>query len=260
MSNFPTEKLDLAKNWLQAAGAFLRENLSEMPEISVKTSHDDLVTDFDRAVQTQLENEIFSHFPNDKILAEELGRSYVDFDLSNSDFWVIDPIDGTSNFVAQKDHFAVMLAYYEQGVGQFGLILDVMQERLYWNDADFSYCNERKLTAQPQTLPLSLLMVNSYMYLKNEHNLQELAKKSLGVRNYGSAGISYAAMLEGQFLGYFSNLSPWDFAAGAILLSKIGVATLTLDGEPVSLEGGRQKIFSASREVLPEILALLKAK
>lgn len=78
------------------------------------------------------------------ILAEE-DEIKTAFSASIPSLWILDPIDGTTNFIVQRDKFAVMLAYYEYGVGKFGIILDVMKERLYWSDEAAAYCNDRLL-------------------------------------------------------------------------------------------------------------------
>ncbi|GBG96785.1 inositol monophosphatase family protein [Lactococcus termiticola] len=255
-SNFPNEQLNLAKGWVREAGIFLRSHLDEAPQVATKSRYDDLVTNFDGQVQEELVSKILAHFPDDKILAEENGKSEPDFDLASSNFWVIDPIDGTTNFIVQKAEFAVMLAYYQAGKPQFGMILDVMADRLFWNDAEQSYCEDEALPVRWPELETSLLALNSYMFKSNANHLQELASKSLGVRNFGSAGISYVKILEGRILGYVSNLYPWDYAPGSILLSKIGFDSWTIEGDSPSLMG-REKVFSGPVHLKDEVLSIL---
>ena len=132
---FALKKLKQAKTWVREAGAFLRDNIHQTLEVSQKSNFSDLVTNFDHQVQEIIIEEISRSYPEDKILAEEAGRNTADFDRSQANFWVLDPIDGTINFVVQQDNFAVMLAYYEKGQPQFVLILDVMADKLYWNNA-----------------------------------------------------------------------------------------------------------------------------
>ena len=109
-------RLELAKDWVRDAGNFLKENIAAPLEITEKTRYDDLVTNFDKEVQEQIVANILHHFPEDKILAEE-DEEKIKFDSEIPHLWVLDPIDGTTNFIVQKDNFAVMLAYYEYGVG-----------------------------------------------------------------------------------------------------------------------------------------------
>ena len=249
-------RLELAKNWVREAGCYLKENLAAPIEITKKTRYDDLVTNFDHKVQKMLVKNILHHFPGDVILAEE-DQEKVKFDEEIPHIWILDPIDGTTNFIVQKDHFAVMLAYYEYGVGKFGLIFDVMQDKLYWCDDHKAFCNQRELEAKKQFLHQSLLGVNSYLYHTNNSGLLDLSQQTLGVRISGSAGISYGQLLEGKILAYFSNLQPWDYAAGSIIAEKLGYSTLTFSGEKPHFNN-REKVFTAPIALLPEIQNYLK--
>ncbi len=246
-----TKKLELAKIWVQEAGLFLKENLTEPLEITEKSRFDDLVTNFDHAVQDQIVRKILHHFPSDHILAEE-DKVKTKFSNEIPSLWVLDPIDGTTNFIVQKDNFAVMLAYYEYGEGKFGLILDVMKDRLYWCDAVKAFCNHRELMPVKTPLHAGLLGVNAYMYRTNAGGLLDLSAQTLGVRTCGSAGISYGQLLEGKILAYFSNLSPWDYAAGSIISERLGFTTVALNGEKPKY-CGRQMVFTAPLALLPEI-------
>ena len=113
-------KFQFAKNIIREAGDFIKSNMVKDLEIEEKTRFDDLVTNLDKATQELLIAKIKQAYPADHILAEENG---VHHSITDGNVWVLDPIDGTVNFVAQGTHFAVMIAYYENGVGQFGLIM-----------------------------------------------------------------------------------------------------------------------------------------
>ena len=269
-------KLEQAKQWLLQAGQFLRENLTEPLEITEKTRRDDLVTNFDHAVQDRICQQIQTLYPDDQILAEEETKetenegkpaAKTKFSKTLPALWVLDPIDGTTNFIVQKDKFAIMLAYFEYGVGQFGLILDVMQEKLYWCDDVAAYCMEhdkknpqtfvnRQLSANPAELSESLLGVNAYMYRTNTGGLLDLSFQTLGVRCNGSAGISYVDLLEGRLIGYFSNLQPWDYAAGAMIAERIGFTTRAIAGGRPHYKG-REMIYTVPARLLNDVRRFL---
>ena len=106
--------------------------------------------------------------------------------------WIIDPIDGTNNFVAQAEDFAIMVAYFENGQGQFGIIYDVMKDVCYHGGGVFpAYCNN-ELLPPFKTKPLSdfLVAINAGMLETNAWGVAALGNASLGVRVYGSAAIS----------------------------------------------------------------------
>jgi myo-inositol-1(or 4)-monophosphatase len=249
-------RLELAKDWVRDAGYFLKENLAEPLEITEKTRPDDLVTNFDHEVQARLVKNIQHHFPTDAILAEE-DQEKIQFDAEIPHLWVLDPIDGTTNFIAQKDNFAVMAAYYEFGVGKFGIILDVIKNKLYWCDSHKAFCEQRELAIPKTTLQYGLLGVNSYMYRTNYHGLLDLSQQTLGVRITGSAGISYTQLFEGKIIAYFSNLQPWDYAAGSIIAERLGYQTQTIQGKKPSYNA-REKVYTAPKHLLPSIQNYIK--
>ncbi|MBA0016708.1 inositol monophosphatase family protein [Lactococcus laudensis] len=247
-------KLEFAKKVVRQAGGFIRQHLSDDLEISEKTHFDDLVTNLDREVQEQILTQILSTFPKDHVLAEE---NDVRHDIKDGNVWVLDPIDGTTNFIVQRDNFAVMLAYYESGIGKIGVILDVMSDNLYWGDGTSAYKNEAQIHLTVKPLRQSLIGVNTYMYRTNAGGLLDLSHESLGVRAIGSAGIEYVNILEGKIWGYFSNLSPWDYAAGAVLIAPFGYITQQIDGRPLAFEG-RQMMMSVPSNQLDKIKAYIK--
>ena len=253
-ANLLNTKLEFAKTVVQQAGAFIRQHLSDDLDISEKTHFDDLVTNLDRDIQDQILTQIQSTFPGDHLLAEE---NDVRHDIKDGNVWVLDPIDGTTNFIVQRDNFAVMLAYYEAGVGKIGVILDVMNDNLYWGDGANSYKNDDQIHLKAKPLRQSLIGVNTYMYRTNAGGLLDLSHESLGVRAIGSAGIEYVNILEGKIWGYFSNLSPWDYAAGAVLIAPFGFVTQQLDGSPLDFEG-RQMMLSVPIDQLDTLKAYLK--
>ena len=253
-ANLLNTKLEFAKKVVRQAGGFIRQHLSDDLEISEKSHFDDLVTNLDREVQEQILTQILSTFPKDHVLAEE---NNVRHDIKDGNVWVLDPIDGTTNFIVQRDNFAVMLAYYESGIGKIGVILDVMNDNLYWGDGISAYKNEAQIHLTVKPLRQSLIGVNTYMYRTNAGGLLDLSHESLGVRAIGSAGIEYVNILEGKIWGYFSNLSPWDYAAGAVLIAPFGYITQQIDGRPLAFEG-RQMMMSVPSNQLDKIKAYLK--
>ena len=105
-------KLIFAKEIIKEAGAFIKESLSKTITVEEKTAFDDLVTNIDKQTQDLLVARIKSAFPSDNIFAEENGLVH---NIKDGNVWVLDPIDGTVNFIVQQDNFCVMIAYYEEG-------------------------------------------------------------------------------------------------------------------------------------------------
>ena len=168
--------------------------------------------------------------------------------------WVIDPIDGTNNFVAQQEDFAVMVAYFENGQGQFGLIYDVVKGDCYHGGGKFPVCRNDQPLAPFKAKPLGdfLIAGNSGMLETNEWGLADLSRAALGVRVYVSAAISFAKILSGRLLTYVTYLQPWDYAAASILGESLGYLVLTLSGEAPDFQT-RQPVMMLPLEMLEEI-------
>ena len=212
-------KLIFAKEIIKEAGAFIKESLSKTITVEEKTAFDDLVTNIDKQTQDLLVARIKSAFPSDNIFAEENGLVH---NIKDGNVWVLDPIDGTVNFIVQQDNFCVMIAYYEEGQGKFGLIYNVMADQLFYGGGQFDvYCNDKLL-------------------------------KPLGVRVYGGAGLSMSKVLSGQILAYFSVIYPWDYAAASIMGEKLGYHLETITGEPLDYSS-RQAVMLVPKDRLEEI-------
>lgn len=131
----------------------LRESFNKELEIKEKTSRTDLVTNMDREIELFLYEKITAHFPDERILGEEsVGHDIQDLE---GIVWIIDPIDGTLNFIKQRANFAIMIGIYEDGVGHLGYIYDVVRDELYFAIRhNGAYCNDRRLPTVEE-LPLS---------------------------------------------------------------------------------------------------------
>ncbi|MGX7150609.1 inositol monophosphatase family protein [Enterococcus ureasiticus] len=224
------------KEWLAEAAGYIRVSLTNQLTVSQKSGRTDLVTNIDEEIQSFFIKKINQHYPNDRILAEEKGFNTIDSFAGR--VWIIDPIDGTMNFVMEQENFCIMIAVYEEGVGQLGFIYDVMKEELYWGGKNYGvFLNERKLP-QPKDVTLSegLIGMNAYMYRKNIYSAGEIGHASMGIRVSGCAGVELIAMLKGNHIGYISNLSPWDYAAGLVLINEFGFKYSNIEGKPLAFD------------------------
>ncbi|HFI0236450.1 TPA: inositol monophosphatase family protein [Streptococcus suis] len=244
-------KYRLAQSLVLQAGEFLKTHLHDELEIEEKENATDLVTQLDKLTQQFLTNQIKKEYPSDLIFGEEGGDVG---SVLKGNVWVIDPIDGTSNFIAQKNDFAIMLAYFENGIGQFGLIYDVIQDKLFHGGGSFPVaCNEQVLS-KPASSPLkqSLMGLNAQLYAANKHGLADLANKTLGTRSVGSAGIGFTHVLEGRLFAYASYLYPWDYAAASILGQGLGLSLLSLEAEKPSFDK-REHVILVANQHLEEV-------
>ena len=249
-------KFEFAKELIKKAGQYILDHMQEDLRVETKSSSTDLVTRLDKEVQELLVGEILSRYPEDKICAEE---GCLRASIQEGKVWVIDPIDGTNNFVTQKEDFAVMVAYFEDGIGQFGLIYDVMRDHLFYGGGEFPvYRNEVELTPfVDQPLENFLIASNVGMLEKNDWGMADLGMDSLGIRVYGSAGISFSKILSGGILAYFSYIWPWDYAAAAIMGDQLGYTVLNLNGDKPNYQTV-EPIMMVPKVKLTEIQTYLK--
>ena len=244
-------KFAFAKEIVKEAASYIRKHMKDDLHVERKSSPTDLVTRLDKEVQNFLVDKILSRYPHDQFCAEE---GNLRASVNQGSVWIIDPIDGTNNFVAQGEDFAIMVAYFEEGIGQFGIIYDVMRDACYHGGGAFqAYLNDAPLPVfKNKPLCDFLIAGNAGMLESNTWGVADLSKASLGVRVYGSAAISFSRILSGQLLAYITYLQPWDYAAASILGEGLGYQIVTLSGEPVDFES-RQPIMMAPKEKLAEI-------
>ncbi|MFP4975691.1 inositol monophosphatase family protein [Paenibacillus sp. CN-4] len=232
-------------DWIREAGEMLRASLEEVREITEKQGALDLVTDMDRKVEQFLVGRIRQFHPEDRILGEEGTGDTVE-DVQGR-VWILDPIDGTMNYIKQKENFAVMLAVVEDGAGKYGFIYDVVRDRLIWGGPEQGvlYNGEPLPPLRDEALKEGLVAVNWQMFANNTANVQELAWNSCGVRIQSCAGTEFLHLLLGKTSLYVSKLAPWDYAAGKILCETRGLVSSTLAGEPLGWLEPVRAVFGA---------------
>lgn len=247
------------RRWMTEAGKQIKIALSEEAmTVATKTDRKDLVTNIDKQTQKFLIDQITDFDPDAKILGEEDGKDHLN-DLSGRVF-IIDPIDGTMNFVLEHENFCIMIAVYEDGQGVLGFVYEVMKEQFYWGGRDIGvYCNEERVT-KPENTSLSegLLGMNTSMYCKNTANAQVMGERSMGVRMSGCAGLELIGMITGRRVGYVSNLAPWDYAAGGVLIEALGMKMSNINGNPLKIDG-RERFMAGTPQAYEEMLVLSKA-
>ncbi|MGM0124357.1 myo-inositol-1(or 4)-monophosphatase [Enterococcus sp. AZ194] len=250
------EQIQEIKQWLVEAGDRIKKHLNEELTVDEKSGRTDLVTNMDRETQKFLIEKIQQTYPDVQILAEESGYNHIE--TMQGTVFIIDPIDGTLNFVLEKENFCIMLGIYEDGLSKLGFIYDVMQGELYWGGRKLGvYCNDKKLTKpEDKALGEGLVGMNAYMYLHNQYRAQEIGRLSMGIRMSGCAGVELIAILKGAHVGYITNLSPWDYAAGCALLEAFGFCYSRLDGQALTFSG-REHFIAGTPKAYKQISELL---
>ena len=246
--------------WMEQAAETLRYSLERTVEVEEKQSSKDLVTEMDKATEQFFIDNIRTYYPEHRIIGEEgQGDSVLD---SSGIVWVIDPLDGTLNFVKAKNHFGIMIVIFEEGLPVAGYIYDVMKSDLYYGIVgEDVYLNNKPLKPIEITkLNQSLVLGNVESFSHNVYNVKALLNASLGARSYGSAAMEIIGLIKGEASLYFSaGLRPWDFAAGYAICESMGYKVTRIDGSrPNILE--RSPILFAHPNVQEEALEILSHK
>jgi myo-inositol-1(or 4)-monophosphatase len=244
------------KTWMTDAGEIIKAALNEDDlKVDTKTSRKDLVTNLDKQTQEYLSEKILAFDPEAKILGEENGKDQVS-DLSGRVF-IIDPIDGTMNFVLEHENFCIMLAVYQDGKGVLGFVYDVIKNDFLWGGKEFGVFLNDQAVNPPKDISLNegLLGMNSAMYLHNVANAQIMGERSMGVRMSGCAGIELIGMALGRRVGYVSNLAPWDYAPGGVLIEALGMKMGNIHGDPLKIHG-REYFIAATPSAFEELTEL----
>lgn len=229
-----------AKKWIREAGEIIKQSLSRTLTIQTKSNPNDLVTEMDKAIEQFFIKRIHETYPEHQIIGEEgFGDQVTEPD---GIVWLIDPIDGTVNFVHMQRNFAISIGIYENGTGRIGLIYDVIRDELYHAiKGNGVYMNDIPLgKLEPVQVSEAIIGLNSTWVTENKRIdpaiLGALVKDLRGTRSYGSAALEMASVAAGRFDAYISlRLAPWDFAAGKILVEELGGTVTDLRGKPLNV-------------------------
>jgi myo-inositol-1(or 4)-monophosphatase len=236
--------LDIATEAALTGGGVLQSYIGNLQNIQEKGRPGDLVTEADRASEQAVLQVIRRHLPDHAILAEESGALG---DQTATYLWAIDPLDGTTNFAHSYPISAVSVGLMIEGVPAVGVVYDPFRQDLFRAATGLgATCNRQPMrVSKTSTLGQSLL-VTGFAYDRHttaDNNYAEfcyLTHLSQGVRRGGSASMDLAYVASGRLDGYWERgLSPWDIAAGIVLVQEAGGQVSAYDGSPIQLASGR---------------------
>ena len=184
-----------------------------------------LVTDIDVATEKYLVESFLNLIPGSSIIAEEDSGS-----RSQSDYqWIIDPLDGTTNFIHQIPAYSISVALQHRNKTIAGFVLELNRNEMFWADETGAYLNDQKIQVSGRNRFADTLIATGFPYYTFEdvpkylEVLTHCMKNTRGVRRLGSAAVDLAYVACGKFDGFFEvGLSPWDVAAGAYIVQQAG--------------------------------------
>jgi len=260
----------VAVNCAAKAGEYIKMKLGTTGQPDFKYSRQDLVTEADKGTERLIRNLIATHFPHHSFLGEEgvepgpeASAAALRKAIEAEYLWIVDPIDGTTNFVHGFPFFAVSIALARNGQVIVGVVYDPVRDELFVAErGKGAYIRGKRMKVSAErTLGKSLLAsgfpADPAMMRLNAREVSTLAHKARNLRVCGSAALHLAYVAAGRLSGFWEHgLNAWDLAAGSLLVEEAGGRVTSLTGEPFDL---RARDVAASNGLIhDELLAALR--
>jgi myo-inositol-1(or 4)-monophosphatase len=244
----------------RAAGNFIMRHLDRADALKItRKGRNDFVSEVDRGAEAEIVHIIRKAHPDHAVLAEEGGASG-----DNDWLWVIDPLDGTTNFLHGLPHFAVSIAVQHKGVLKHGVIYAPCTQDLYVaTRGSGAVLNSRKIRVS-KTSVLEESLVGTGLPIRANADLDRyfpqlraIVERTAGVRRAGAAALDLAYVACGRLDAFWEmNLNPWDMAAGILLVEEAGGVVGELFGKGEPMKTGH--VFAANPKMHEQLVPLLR--
>ena len=261
--------LNVAVMAARRAGSVLIRKMNNLDKLTVEQKgRNDYVSDADTAAEQTVIDCIFKHYPEHAIHAEESG-----IQGDSETVWIIDPLDGTTNFLHGFPVFAVSIGVQVNGRMEHGVVYDPLRQELFTaSRGQGAQLDGRRIRVSGLTQIERALVGTGFPFRQGDeeiepylHMLQKILVNTSGVRRPGAAALDLAYVAAGRLDGFWeTGLSPWDLAAGSLLIREAGGIVSGLDGSESFLESGHvlcgtPKIYAALAKLCAaEIAALVR--
>jgi myo-inositol-1(or 4)-monophosphatase len=257
------EGLALAKEAALAAGKVHLQGWRSGLEITDKDSEVDIVTDADLESEKVILKTLQSSFPQHNYLTEETPTAKT----TSPYLWVIDPIDGTTNYSKGLPYFSVSIALYHQNDGLLGVVYNPATGELFWGArGQGARLGEEPIHCSTVDRLQKSLLLTGFYYDRGEgmkgtlDRIERFFRQGImGIRRFGSAALDLCYLACGRVDGFWEHeLSPWDFSGGAIIAREAGCKTSNLTGGPL----GPQKsyVVASTPGIYEDFLKILQKK
>ena len=252
--------LNIAINAAHIAGDLMRQELHKVASIPVtRKARHDYVTEIDKASEAQIVREIKRYHPDHSILGEECGAQGDD----DEHVWIIDPLDGTSNYLHGMPHFAISIALQIKGRTEFGVVYDPMRDEMFSaSRGNGAHLNNTRIRVSARTSLENAVVATSFPFRQRGMMgvytgiFSDVYRKIEDIRRYGAASLDLAWVAAGRMDAYFEiGLKPWDMAAGALLVREAGGVVSDFDGSDAvehshSILAAPYKLMTPLRQII----------
>ncbi|MFZ2737163.1 MAG: inositol monophosphatase family protein [Burkholderiaceae bacterium] len=254
--------INVAIKAARAAGSIINRAALDVESVRISQKQvNDFVTEVDQASEQAIIETLLAAYPGHGILAEESGREH---GAKDSDFvWIIDPLDGTTNFIHGFPFYCVSIALSVKGKVEQAVVYDPSRNDLFTaTKGRGAFMNDRRLRVSKRTRLSDCLISTGFPFRPGDnlnHYLQILADvmpRCAGLRRPGAAALDLAYVAAGFCDGFFENgLSPWDVAAGSLLVTEAGGLVGNFTGEANFLE--QRECMAGSPKIYGQLVPLL---
>ena len=234
--------LNIAVKAARRAGNLIHRAADNIDHLTItKKSHADFVSEVDRAAERIIIETLLEAYPGHAILAEESGTQ------GESEYvWIIDPLDGTTNFLHGIPQYAVSIALQHNGVLTQAVVYDPTKNDLFTaTRGRGAFLNDKRIRVSKRRDLTDSLIGTGFPYTRFEHLeaymaiFRDLMQKTAGLRRPGAASLDLAWTAAGRYDGFFeTGLKAWDIAAGCLLITEAGGIVSDLAGNPNQLKSG----------------------
>ncbi len=257
--------LNIAIEAAREAGKIISRNMSHIHSLSIQTKEkNDFVSEVDLKAEQEIINIIHRAYPHHGILAEESGE--INKESKDEFQWIIDPLDGTTNFLRGFPHYSVSIALKHNNRLEVGVIYDPFKDELFCaGRGNGASLNDRKIRVSKLTNLEGALLATGFPFRENQNidrylaSLKELMLHTSGIRRAGSAALDLAYVAAGRVDGFWEfGLNTWDIAAGALIVQEAGGLVGDTQGSHTHMETGN--IVAANAKLFRLILQALNKK
>jgi myo-inositol-1(or 4)-monophosphatase len=249
----------------EEVGAFIRKEAEDfdLSRIEKKTSFNNLVSYVDKEAETRLVQALKKSFPTAGFITEE---GTVEQSLSSEYNWIIDPLDGTTNFLHGLPIYAISVGLTKNKKPILGVIYHIVRKEIFHAlENDNAYCNDKIIRVSDASFLNESLLATGFPYNNSSQSdayldiIKDFLEKSHGIRRLGSAAIDLAYVAAGRLEGFFEyNLNPWDVAAGILIVQQSGGKVTDFDGGQNTLFG--KQLCASNGNIHNEMLSVIQQR